>query len=364
MNPRYLAFLLLPLPGLLGAADPDFSGLTRTVEAGEYGRITSVLIERNGTLLYERYFDGAGAKALRNTRSVTKTVAGMLVGAAISDGHLDGVDQAVVDVLRRERPPQNPDPRKKQITVEDLMTMSSILECNDDNPFSRGNEERMYLIEDWVGFFLDLPIQGFPAWMTAPADAPYGRSFRYCTAGVTTLGAVIEQAVERPLEDYAQKRLFEPLGISETRWQFSPLGLAQAGGGLELTSRSLLALGRLYLHRGRTGQRQLLPAEWVERSWAPRAVVDAEAGIEYGYLWWRIPVPAGDATWHARAMSGAGGNTVQVVPEHDVVVVVTTENFNVPGPHGITRRLLTEQVYGPLQSGRRETGEEPNTGGR
>jgi CubicO group peptidase (beta-lactamase class C family) len=333
-------------PTAAAAGAPDFADLTRAVEAGEFQKITSVVVARDGRVLYERYFDAGGAEVRRNTRSVTKTIAGMLVGLAIADGKLPNAQAPILTYLRPNTPIQNDDPRKAQITVEDLMTMSSRLECDDENQFSRGNEERMYLIEDWVQFYLDLPMQGFPAWMPKPEDSPYGRSFRYCTAGVTALGAVLQGATGERLDAYAQRRLLAPLGIDAPQWQFSPLGLPQAGGGLGLRSRDLLALGQLYLDGGRYRGRQLVPAEWVRVSTAAHA--KAQEDVEYGYLWWKMRFPVGDTVWQSFAMNGSGGNSVQVFPTQRVVVVITTENFDARQPHQITGKLLTTQILPKL----------------
>ena len=331
-----------PTPSALGLDLERLHALETAVRAGEFKKITSVLVARHGQLAFEAYFDPGGQEVRRNTRSATKTVASLLTGLAIEQKKIAGVE-APVWALFRDRPaPANPDPRKDTLSFEDLLTMSSLLECDDWNPFSRGNEERMYVIEDWVGFALDLPIKGFPAWTPKPNESPYGRSFSYCTAGVTLLGAALERAVGQKLEAFADQALFAPLGIEKPEWQRTPLGLVQAGGGLGLRSRDLWKLGQLALDGGQANGRQVVPAAWITRSTAPHARIDDET--EYGYLWWLRMWTWNDRPVRAFAMNGSGGNSVQVIPELDLVVVVTTENWNGGDGHALTAKLIGERI--------------------
>jgi CubicO group peptidase (beta-lactamase class C family) len=326
--------------GRLTAARP-------AVAEGTFGAITSLLVARNGVLVNENYFDDLGADGLRNTRSATKSITGMLVGIAIDLGLLT-VDTPVHPFFTEKAPFANPDPRKGEITVEDLLTMSSILECDDWNEYSRGNEERMYLIEDWVKFALDLPPRGFPSWATKPAAAPLGRSFSYCTAGVVVLGGLLERATGIPIPDFAAERLFTPLGIEQTGWQFMPLGTAMTGGGLGLRSRDLLKLGQLYLDGGVWDDTQVVSRSWVEQSTRPHAQIDSKTS--FGYLWWLGEFPSGERRLAAHYMAGAGGNKVVVVPEAGLVVVITSTNFGVRGAHDMTDRLLVDFVLASLDA--------------
>ena len=310
-------------------------------------RISSVVVAVDGKLVYEGYFNGAERDTAHDVRSASKTIASMLVGLAIDRGAISGVDAKVFGFFPERRPAiKNPDPRKDRVTIEDLLTMSSLLECDDDNEYSSGNEERMYVTEDWLGFFLDLPIKGFPPWATKPADSPYGRSFSYCTSGVFTLGAVVERAVKHPLPDFAREALFAPLGIEKVGWQFSPLGLTQTGGGTRLRSRDLAKLGLLVLDGGRWQGRQVVPEKWVETSTA--AHVQATDSDTYGYLWWRRDFEAGGREFPAFYMSGNGGNKVVVVPSAKLVAVITSTNYNTRGMHQQTDKLLTDYIMAAL----------------
>jgi CubicO group peptidase (beta-lactamase class C family) len=339
----------LPLPFLLLMNScvhaQQLDAVTTAIDAGDFKQITSVVVSQHGKLIYEHYFDKDGAAGLRNTRSVTKTVAGMLVGLAV-DRKLLRADTPVLPYFPELRPLAYPDARKDKITVEDFLTMSSLLECDDDNQISRGNEERMYLIEDWSRFAAELPIRGFPEWQPRPEKSPYGRAWSYCTAGVTLLGPLLERVSGQSVPEFAAAHLFKPLGIEQVKWQFQPKGPAMTGGGLQLRSVDLAKLGQLYLQGGQWEGKQIISPEWVRRSITPHA--HARDDFDYGYLWWLQKIKIDGRVVPTYSMAGSGGNKVFVLPDQDAVVVITTTNFQVRGAHPLTEKLLTTLILPKL----------------
>jgi CubicO group peptidase (beta-lactamase class C family) len=317
------------------------------IRSGEFKKIGSVLIARHGKLVYETYFEGDAA-TLRDTRSATKTITNALIGIAIADKKLNGVDTRILALVpERARKMQNLDPRKDKITVEDFLTMSSPLECDDWNDASRGNEERMYLVEDWAQFILDLPVRGRMHLGEDIERPPYGRFFSYCTGGVFTLSEVLQKVTGMRTDRYAQEKLFRPLGITDAKWVYSPMNIPQTGGGLRLTSRDLLKFAELYRNGGQWQNVRILDEAWVRTSTQPKARIDDDT--EYGYLWWLKSFKSGEKSYSAFMMNGNGGNKVAVFPELDLTVVLTSTNYNTRGMHEQTDHLLTDYILPATQ---------------
>jgi CubicO group peptidase (beta-lactamase class C family) len=330
-----------------GLSDARLHALDAAVRSGEFKKIGSVLVARHGKLVYEGYFDGDAA-TLRDTRSATKSITDVLVGIAIDEHKLSGVDAKILALLpERARKMQNPDPRKFGITVEDFLTMSSPLECDDWNDASRGHEERMYVVEDWAQFILDLPIRGRMHLGEQVEAPPYGRYFSYCTGGVFTLCVVLEKATGARTDRYAREKLFQPLGITNLQWVYSPMNVPQTGGGLRMTSRDLLKIAQLYLDRGEWQGKRIVSASWVHNSTQPHARPDE--WVEYGYLWWLKTFKSGEKSYPAFFMSGNGGNKVVVIPALDMTVVITSTNYNTQGMHEQSEKILTDYVLAAVE---------------
>ncbi len=342
---RLLAALLLATTTVHAA--PDLARL-RSVEAKiadkTYKDITSIMVVEDGKTVYEHYFNGSTVDTLNDVRSASKSITALLVGAAIDRHLITGVDARVYDFFPGHQPA---DPRLKKTTLEDLLTMSSLWECNDENPFSTGNEERMYVTERWLDFALALPVKGFAPWMDKPVDSPFGRAFSYCTAGAFVAGAAVERAAKMPLASFAAQALERPLGITAVTWNRSPEGIGMGGGGTRYRTRDLAKMGQLVLDGGRWEGKQVISADYIKAMTSPHA--QARDDAEYGYLWWHFHFDVDGKDVAAWSMSGNGGNYVLFVPQWRLVAVVTSKAYNQRYAHPQSREIISDYILKATQ---------------
>jgi len=306
----------MSVAGLLGA----------TGDAAAIPRFRSLLVARHGRLVAEIYFGGADSTTLFDVRSVTKSVVGALTGIALRDGVLPGVAASIAPYLA---PPDTLDSADSAVTVRHLLTMTSGYQWNEDT----GDDFNQWIAADnHVQYLLDR------AHTTAP-----GATFTYNSAAVHTLGVVLQDAAAMPLPRYAAP-LFTALGVDTVAWESLDRGTVNGGAGIALRGRDLLKFGQLFLQRGWSGDRSLVPEAWVDEATRPqfawRTTVGPLSRVTYGMLWWvSDAAPAAFYAW------GYGGQFVYVVPSRDLVVVATTDWS---GPSDMTPQALAAAALGVI----------------
>lgn len=320
--------------------EPLLTEMDSLITAGKYERITSVLVAHNSKLVFEKYYSESDSTTLHNTRSATKSIATLLTGIAIDQGHIKSEQDKILTYLQHKLPCKNPDKRKEAITIEDLLTMSSILESDDGNYFSRGHEERMYIIEDWTQFFIDLPIRSYP-FNPPPAEQPYGRSFSYSSAQASAVSEIVQTAIKREVDGFAKEFLLTPLGITDYKLHYTPMNILNTAGGSEYRSRDFLKLIQMCINRGVWKGQQIVTAAWLEKATSPKANVFE--GVDYGYFFW-LKSFGESRKVKAYYMSGNGGNKIMALPELNLTVVITTTNYNNRNAHNYTDELLDKYI--------------------
>ncbi|MFB6278437.1 MAG: serine hydrolase domain-containing protein [Salinibacter sp.] len=301
-----------------GAHGFDAFALAEAVDrAADLPPLTSLLVARDTTTVAEIYFNGRGPRDGANLKSASKSVLSALTGIALADGTLDGVTQPIGPFFPRLLADA---PRKQRITIHHLLTQQTGLEST-----SFDNYGAWVASSNWVADALRRPM----------VDRP-GGDMIYSTGTTHVLGAVLAQATGQSLRAYAQDRLFDPLGVRIRSWQQAPTGRYFGGNNLSLPPRAMLRFGQLYLNDGRFQGQQILPSDWIDRSWRTY-VRSTYHGHQYGYLWFTHEF-AGERVAFAW---GYGGQYVFVVPRLDLVVVCTSALRNRPrGSGDHNERLL------------------------
>lgn len=284
------------------------------IVAGNYPNTHSILIIKDNKLVFEEYFYEHNKNKVHELRSATKSIVSALTGIAIDKGYIKSKNETVLSFFP-EYSIQNPSKEKEKITIENLLTNESGLDCDVSNPNSVGNETTMNNSEDWVKFTLDLPM----------IDSAGGKGM-YCSGNPITLGRIIEKSTKQTLPDFAKENLFKPLGISNFVWNFKPdKSSVETFCQAYLTSRDLAKLGLLYLNNGKWNDKQIISENWVNLSLKKHSVVQ---GVDYGYLWWNKYLESNGDKYYTFAAQGNGGQKIYIFKELNMVIVTTGGNYN------------------------------------
>ena len=317
--------------------------------------VLAVLVVRRGRLLFERYFKGPDeipglfhgrrvknvtfdADTLHDVKSISKCVASLVLGIALDRGLIRSVDEPIFSFF-----PELADQRtteKDRILLLHALSMTMGLEWVEATPATgddNNDEARMHRASDPCRYVLG----------SLAVTAPAGQEFFYNTGAPTLLSAIVRKATGRPLDDLARAALFKPLGIADVEWD-RVKGDTDAGGGLRMRPRDMAKIGQLVLAGGRWNGRQIVSRDWIEASTTPKVkvAIDGFDGF-YGYLWW-----LGRSRINGRAVSwigalGRGGQSIRIVPELDLVVVVTAGYYQDYSPragqvqYGVFRDVLS-----------------------
>ncbi len=311
--------------------------LNRNILTHVYKDLTSIVVIKDGKLLLEEYFNGANRNVLHDTRSVGKSFASTLLGMAIRDGYIQNEGQKLAAFYDLKNY-QNSSPAKDSISLKDLLTMNSAFQGFDMDESSPGNEEKMYPTSNWVDFTLNLPVD---------ETKIQEKRWEYFTAGVVLLGDILNKSVPNNLKQYADQSLFKPLGISNYQWQFTPQKVVNTAGGLKLRSLDLAKYGQLYQNKGLWNGKQLLPKDWVEKSFSHQtSVMD---GGYYGYLFWNKTYQVNGKNYEVYYCSGNGGNKVIVFKDQPLVFVITATAYNKAYSHSQVDKIIQNYLIPAIE---------------
>lgn len=285
---------------------PESQGLDRNL-LGEGTRALeklphpfSFLVLRHGVLVWEQYFHGSRATDSNNVHSASKSILSALIGIALREKYLSHVDQPIAEILS---PKFKLSSAKRKLTLRNLLTMSAGIEWVEDD-----TEYEIETEPNWCQAILNLPQK-----------SKAGTKFLYSTANTHLLSAILTEATGMSTRAFAEKYLFQSLGVTVEHWGRDPQGYHSGGYNLYLTPRELGRLGQLYLQKGTWKGESLVPEAWVTESWKPHQKKDSIH--QYGYLWWQFKV----GSQRVNKMWGYGGQFVFAVPDQDLLVVMTAD---------------------------------------
>jgi CubicO group peptidase (beta-lactamase class C family) len=325
-------------PEDVGLSRPQLEKLVRAlidtpIDSLSSPEIHGVLVARHGKLVLEEYFHGEHRDKPHDTRSASKSVVAVLLGAAIESGVKLSAQSHVYEVMNGGAFPEGLEPRKRALTLEHLLTMSSGLDCDDNDPDSPGNEDKVAeQTEEPDLWKLTLALD----MIRDPGERAV-----YCSIQPNLVGGVIRRASGHPLPEIFRDLVAEPMQIHRYWLNLMPTGEPYLGGGLRFLPRDFMKFGQLMLNGGTWEGRRVIPEAWAKRATSHLVDIGKQS---YGYLWWGIDYPFQGRTVHGFYAGGNGGQVVMAIPELDLVIAFYGGNYADNVMFLSQRRLIPEYI--------------------
>ena len=305
--------------------------LTGQIVSGFYPNIHSLLIYKDGKLVYEKYFPGKDQEwgkdlgviehninNLHDVRSISKSIVSACIGIAIAQDKIKSVNQKVFDFFPQYAAYDTG--MKKELSIKHLLTMTSGLEWNEEVPYNNpeNSEIQMTNSADPIEFVLSRRNTSVP-----------GKEWKYNGGTTQLLAAIIEKVSGKKVDEFAKEYLLKPLGILKFEWvKFPGTDNPAAASGLRLRSRDLLKFGILYHNKGKWNGKQVIPEDWIEQSFQPWVKQSRRNG-GYGYQFWILNDTIQKQPVNIVAAVGNGDQRIYFDEKHNMLVVTNAGNYNI-----------------------------------
>lgn len=309
-----------------------------------YKGIHSVLLVKNGRLVLEEYFYGYNRDRLHALHSVSKSITSILVGIAIDQKMIPNVNKKVYEFFPNYNDTQWVD-QQYDITLEHVLTMSAGIDWDEHSkPLTSSRNDIVALVyhsDNWIKYVLNKELVEIP-----------GEQFNYSGGLNILLGGIIKESSGQYPDKFAERYLFNPLGIFDYYWHRHPDGTINTQGGLALRPRDMAKIGYVMLRGGIWKGEQIVSQQWIKES--TESHVSGRYGYGYGYQWWSGATVINEESVRTFFAWGRGGQFIFVFPTLDLIAVITSsihDNILVFQPFGMVTNYILPATLPPALHG-------------
>jgi CubicO group peptidase (beta-lactamase class C family) len=284
-----------------------------------FRNVESLIVSYDGLTRFEKYYNGIHRDSLHHVQSQTKSIVSLLLGIAIDKGFVKSEDELVSIYF-----PGNFSPAgsiKSELRIKDLLTMSAGFEWEEMIPLDDPENDNINMFNsgDYLEYILSKPV----------SDSLHGQ-FRYNSGCPMIIAGIIEKASKMRLDRFAEKYLFNPLGIDDYRWIKDLTGFCHAGGGLHIKPADMMKIGLLVMNQGSWNNQQIISEKWISKLVHPYIATNL-GNSEYGYFWWINEYALSQGrTVTVVSAEGAGGQKLYIFPDYKLVIAFTERNYTTP----------------------------------